>query len=198
MPHGEAKDWNDLLAQSRSGDAAAKDQLCREIAVRLRLVLQCRLRGWAPADLDDLLQNTLVVFIEKLSEIESNPHYFAYGILRNKIGDALRRRERRTEIPAEAPSAEVTRGVQESVISEWGASFAASLESRDLVQHISRTIRGMSLFCRTFFLGILEEKTVQELWEIFRTLEPNLQRGTFDKRVFDCRRKLRELLLKSI
>jgi DNA-directed RNA polymerase specialized sigma24 family protein len=192
--HSETTNWNELLARSRSGDPTARERLCHEIAVRLRLVLQCRLRGWARADLEDLLQNTLVVFIEKLAEIESNPQLFAYGILRNKIGDELRRRQRRMEIPGEAPPAEDARRAVDSMAEDRSASFAASLESKDLVQHISRTIRSMSLFCRTFFLGILEEKTVQELWGIFRVLEPNLQRGTFDKRVYDCRRKLRELL----
>lgn len=194
MLRNEITDWNGLLASSRAGDSAARDRLCREIAVRLRLVLQCRLRGWAQEDLDDLLQNTLMVFIEKLAEIESNPHHFAYGILRNKIGDELRRRKRRMESPKEAPSAEEARGVMESAVAGWSASFAANLESKDLVQHISWAIRRMSLFCRTFFLGILEEKTVLELWGVFQALEPNLQRGTFDKRVYDCRRKLRELL----
>jgi hypothetical protein len=35
---------------------------------------------------------------------------------------------------------------------------------------------------------------VAEIWERVHKLEPSLARGAFDKRIFDCKKKLRELL----
>ena len=88
MERTETVDWNGLLAKAKSGDQGSVDQLYKELNVRLQSVIQYRLWGWSKEDLDDIVQNTLMVFCEKLNQIESNPHYFALNIMRNKVGDA--------------------------------------------------------------------------------------------------------------
>ncbi len=75
-------EWNSLLEKARAGDRTAQESLCEKIRVRLWPVLQYRLCGWPPQILEDIIQDTLVIFIEKLSIIESNPQKYVLSVLR--------------------------------------------------------------------------------------------------------------------
>ena len=191
--------WNDLLKEAQAGDQEAKNHLCRELEVRLRPVLQYRLWRKASEDLEDILQDTLMIMMEKIDQIKSNPHKYVFQILRNKIGDTLRKQHQHREIPIQ-PGAEEDADRHAHVVEETlsttriGEDFSSDMETADMVDHIRIAIKKLSVFCRTFFLAVLEERTIQELWELFKELEPDLQRSTFDKRIFDCRRRLRELV----
>ena len=157
---------------------------------------QYRLWGWARQDLDDLVQESLVTLLQKLHQVKSNPQMFACKILRHKIGDALRRR--RINMPLDANPAEDLNsgGVADdlAVHPEENDGFISRIEARNRVDLVKTAIRNLPPFCRTFFLGILEGQSVKELWTLFKRLEPGLQRSAFDKRIFDCRKKLMQLV----
>lgn len=191
--------WDDLLRKSKTGDSSAENTLFCELEVRLRPVLQYRLWGRSHADLDDIIQETLMTFKEKINQIESNPHQYAYTILRNKIGDALRDAKRHINILLQSDESENGRrrahlAEREIHQSEIGTDFSTELERTDMVERLRDAILKLSDFCQTFFLAMLEGKSVQDVWKLFNKLEPNLQRSTFDKRIFDCRRKLKDLV----
>ena len=82
----EEKDWNALLMGAKNGDSQKKNQLFSNLSVTLRPFLQYRLRGWSVEDREDILQETLITIDRKLEAVESNPHKYAIGVLRNKIG----------------------------------------------------------------------------------------------------------------
>ncbi len=189
--------WDDLLGRCKAGQTQARDDLCRELAVRLRLILQYRLWGWSRQDLEDIVQECLVTILQKLDRIESSPQKYACEVLRNKVGDALRRRQSGT-VPLRSDTAlgsdPAERGFVPAIHPEEAEGFVARFEARDRVERVQRAIMQLSAFCRLFFLGILEERSVQELWLFFQQIEPGLQRSAFDKRIFDCRRKLRRLV----
>lgn len=131
--------------------------------------------------------------------VESNPHKYAFAILRNKIGDAQRSHQKRRENPLQVDqrhdsSLEVP--LNKLVINPTGAEddALAELERKDLTDHVREAIKKLPLFCRTFFLAILEGRSIKELWRLSKELEPGLRRSAFDKRIFDCRRKLKELM----
>ena len=197
----EPIDWDGLLKRAQAGDEKSQNQLCTEIKVRLKPILQYRLWGWRAEEREDILQDTLMVFLQKLDEIKSNPHRYALGVLRNKIGEALRTQNKwaRSELFEDRSPIGVVAG--EEVAGRGataGGDFTEELETKDLVNYISQAIKKLALFCQFIFLAILEDRTIGEVWQLFRQIEPNLKRSTFDKRVFDCRQKLRQLVKDEI
>ncbi len=197
----ELIDWDGLLKRAQDGDRGSRNDLCGKIKVRLGPILQYRLWGWSSEELEDILQDTLVVFLQKLDQIKSNPHLYTLEVLRHKIGDALRTHKRviavgssEGQVPIEEVSGEETGGN----IAQAGGNFTDDLETKDLADYIRKVIKKLSLFCQTFFLAILEDQTIGEVWHLSREVEPDLHRSTFDKRVFDCRRRLRKLVKDQI
>ena len=72
--------------------------------------------------------------------------------------------------------------------------FTQEIENKELNDKIRIAIKKMSTFCKTFFLAVLEDQPISEIWDCFQQAEPDLSRSTFDKRIFDCRKRLRFLL----
>jgi DNA-directed RNA polymerase specialized sigma24 family protein len=194
-------DFDEWLRASKSGDMAARERLFTHLQVRLRPVLKYRLRGWPVEELEDILQDTLLVVSEKLDQVESNPHYFALDVLRKKIGSSLTRRHRRI-----GQSIDPTGGGEHRENDEVASPAElpthemdlSALENADTAEAISRAIRKLSPLCQALFTALLENRSVAETWKLFSLTEQGLRRSTFDKRLFDCRRKLRQLLAGNI
>lgn len=145
-------------------------------------------------DLDDILQNTLLVVAEKLDQPDMNPPRFALTVLRNKIGDALRahaagRRMQSMDAHREADDRPSLPGFAAEVPDPGEAIDRGMLAAR-----IREAIKKLSKFCQGFFLSALEGRDVGEFWELALQTEPKLKRSAFDKRVFDCRQRLRKEL----
>lgn len=191
-------DWPRLLADARSSDSAARDALFNALEVRLKPVVQYSLRGWSDQSHREILATTMVVVLEKLDEIQDNPQFYALTVLRNKIGDALRT-EKLNNSRFVTGSSRIDSGEEHGSdpiadLPDQSENFVARLEKTDLLRAISDSIKDMPVKCRTIFLGLLEHRTIQEIWSHQNSIEPALKRSAFDKRVFDCRKKLRGLL----
>ena len=195
-------DFNELLRSCKSGDAAARERLFRHLQVRLRSVLKYRLRGWPVEELEDILQDAMLVVTEKLDQVESNPHYFALDVLRKKIGGSISRHRRRVNLSIDPTGGEEERDDNRGAPSPANLPShemdLAGMESADVAEAIRRAIHHLSPLCQALFTALLENRSVAETWELFSTTETGLRRSTFDKRLFDCRRKLRRLLAGSI
>ncbi|MFH1861448.1 MAG: sigma-70 family RNA polymerase sigma factor [bacterium] len=195
-------DWNELLTQAKAGKPEARDVIFRELSVILGLVVQYRLMGWSHQDQADLVQDALLVLSQKLYQIKSNPHQYAYKILHHKIGDALRRR-RRIKMPIRTDPMDDAHPKEINVLPTFDPEsdrdgIMAEIQAQDLTELIKNAIKSLNPFCRTFFLGILDDRSNQELWAFFRKLEPGLRHNTYKKRVFDCRKKLKQLVRDQI
>jgi DNA-directed RNA polymerase specialized sigma24 family protein len=195
-------DYNGMLEKSKRGDSGARELLFHLLQVRLRSILKYRLRGWATDELDDILQDTLTVMAERLMEIESNPQLFALAILRNKIGSRLLRHRRRIHLTIDPTGSrgddDTDDGPSDVVVianSDDPFEEMQDIETADLLR---RALRQLSPLCQTLFVALLENRSVSETWDLFRTTEATLSRSTFDKRLFDCRRKLRQLTARSL
>jgi DNA-directed RNA polymerase specialized sigma24 family protein len=190
---------NELLARAQNDEADATNELCRILLVRLRPILQSRLWGWPAADLEDILQNTLLVFVEKLKQVSDNPQYVALAILRNKIGDALRNARKTPDVRLSATDATDTDGSDQTedwsiTLTDPESDFAERIGSRQALERLRAAIFRLPNFCRTFFTAMLENRTIMEVWELFQECEPGLKRSAFDKRIFDCRQRLRRMI----
>jgi DNA-directed RNA polymerase specialized sigma24 family protein len=194
-----SSDWDALLQRAQRDEASALTELISKLAVTLRPILQYRLRGWSDHDHNDILQETLIVFANKLKQIESAPHHYAAGILRNKIGDALRSREKRAEFSWSDDKTEahaLWRHEVEIVLRQQDPEqdLLGRIDNDERIERIRQAIGKLSLFCQAFFVGILEGQGMADLWELFKSAEPALQRNAFRKRIFACRLKLKALL----
>jgi DNA-directed RNA polymerase specialized sigma24 family protein len=195
-------DWNDLLQETRKGSNEARNDLFVRIAVTLRPILQCRLRGWSKEDQDDILQETLMTLAQKLPYLVSNPHYYACTILRHKIGDALRSRRSHIKLSLDDsphPAAIALQSEIQMILAQNSSDYdiPAQVETEEYLELISRAVRRLSQFCQAFFLGILEHREIGEIWSDLHRSHADLNQGAFRKRIFDCRMKLKEILLEG-
>lgn len=192
----EQKDlnWNGLLGAARRGDETAVNELFRQVEVRLRRVAGYRLWGEPREEIEDLIQNTLLVFAEKWSGIETNPHLFAVQILHNKIYHLLRDRKNKRNLPLASGSVsedpDESRNEDVQLVDE-SVDIEGEIATREMVGRIKTALLKLGPLCRKLFLALFEERTIGEIWQVFQEAEPNLKRATFDKRVFDCRKRLR-------
>jgi len=195
-------DWNALLNACRHGDNDSREQLFSALRVRLLTIAQYRLRGTSTEQLEDLVHGALAVVVERVATIESNPHLYALQILRNKIGDHLRAKGRRLEQPLnvtgsdDSDEAGVPAGM--TLADPEATEFQTRIETTEVVERIRQAIHKLSPICQALFLALLEERTINEVWELTESTEPKLSRGTFDKRLFDCRKRLRALVGENV
>jgi DNA-directed RNA polymerase specialized sigma24 family protein len=180
------------LGRAKSGDAGSLGRLCEEARVRLQLVIKYRLRGWSEADREDLIQDTLVTFCEKIAAVDRTPMAFALWILRQKIGNTLQKGYRNRERSFSRALPETGDGHADSVLDppDPGDDPATAYDRKETMQKVLEAMSLLNEFCRTVFTGLLEGLRIQEIWEHYREIEPGLQRGAFDKRTHVCRRKL--------
>jgi DNA-directed RNA polymerase specialized sigma24 family protein len=197
----EQINWDELLRRSQAGDQEAQNDLFRKLEVRLRPIVKYRLWEWPVEDHEDIVQDTLTVFFEKIDLIKSNPDFYVYKILQNKIGNAYQKHQQDMKItaqPDENGKYETKSNRQQRSQSNPRSSFLAQIESRDLINYVQEAIKRLPSFCQTFFLALFAGQKIQEIWEYFKELEPELQRGAFDKRLHNCRKKLTDLIKDQI
>jgi DNA-directed RNA polymerase specialized sigma24 family protein len=198
MSKDDNTNWTALLKLARASDPVAREELFKALEVRLRPVVQYRLRGWSDQAHREILQATLAVVFMKLNEIDDNPDHFALSVLRNKIGDALRSKSRHAYLSISPTGAAETEESQRSdVISDLpspDSDFTKRLEKNDLIRAIRSVIHKLPVLCQSLFTGMLEHRSIIEIWELHSSIDPTLSRSTFDKRIFDCRKKLRTLM----
>lgn len=195
MAEEKRNDWNELLREAQKGDIASQNELCQKICVRLREFIQYRLWGWPSQILEDILQDSLVIFVKKLDQINTNPQKYAVKIMQNKIGDALRSRQAKREVAIDSTKSQnsnqgVVLGERNSEMADTRVSFAEDVEVRDLILLIKREIKKLPKHCQIYFSALLEGKMVGEVWRFFKELEPDLKRASFDSRVHRCRQRL--------
>jgi len=181
-----------LLEAAQCSDRNRREELAEELNVRLRLVIQYKCRGWSPEDKEDILQETMEVFWGKLQSIKDRPQSYALRILRNKIGDQLRKRAGRRDITAAdadpLPPPRVP--LDEKTLIDESQDVEAKIELDDLVGKLKTAIMRLPPFCKTFFMGLLEGKSNNDMREFFSSLNPRLKRSAFDNRSMRCRQRL--------
>ena len=88
-------DIDEAYRQARNGDKAALEQLCAQLLVSFRVIVQQRV--WDKADGEDIVQKALVTVLDKYktTEIETVFAGWAHKILLNKILDYVKLKQLR-------------------------------------------------------------------------------------------------------
>jgi DNA-directed RNA polymerase specialized sigma24 family protein len=185
-----------LLELAKGGDSASLGQLCEEARVRLTLIVKYRLRGWSETERQDLVQDTLLTFCEKIQVVDRTPMAFALWILRQKIGNEFQKVRRSRERSFSNVAGDSTRDDDNPSLdpADPADDPATAYDRKETLTALRDAIGKLDEFCRAVFAGLLEGMKMQEIWERYRDLEPRLHRGAFDKRTHMCRRKLLALV----
>lgn len=195
---GKKSIWNELLTKARHGDQPAMSELCTRIKDKLDLIARYRMRKVHPDEINEIVQQTLAVFAEKLNQVQDNPHLFALQIMHHKLGHYYTARSRKGPGSEEDRSAGMVAQSESDTadtdITDASTDIHAEVEARDLQQRVLGALLTLKPFCRTLFLGLLKGFSTRELWEYFQPREPSMNRGAYDKRVLDCRKRLRSML----
>ncbi|MEM9291434.1 MAG: sigma-70 family RNA polymerase sigma factor [Acidobacteriota bacterium] len=174
------QDLEGLLGRVQSGDLQARQSILVFLQARL---LPLAKRRVAEADAEDLLQETLLVFDAELDRITSPEAVlaFAHQVLRNKIGNYYRKRDRRR-----------VHHVDYEAAPEPSATIDADLEVAELERVLVRALARLGEKrprCRQIFDGIRAEKEIKEI-----ALQLGIPRARVDDRLYRCRRALKEIL----
>lgn len=193
MSERQTIDWQLLLKDAQSGDQLRQNELIKALNVRLGMIIQYRCWGWSTEDQEDILQETLKVFWEKLDSISDHPKTFALKILRNKIGDELRKRLGRRNVlknDEDNPPTFCMLPLDELMLSDESNDIEGKVEYEEIIDRFKQAIKKLPPFCKTFFMGLLEGKNINDMWEFFSSLDSKLNRSAFDTRNSRCRQKL--------
>ncbi len=193
-------EYFELVSRAKMGDLDAMNTLSVALTERLRVVVKHRVWAWPAEEQADLVQTSLSIFLGKLHEIRGSPAAFAIQILANQIGNELQRKRRRTGLAIINDPGQST-PLESGLMSLSNSAELASadnadrgLESREQLQLIIRTIDQLKPFCRVVFKGMIEDRSIGDIWEAVLKAEPALSRSAFDKRIYECRKRLRDLI----
>ncbi len=179
-----------LFGRAREGDSPCLDEYCRMIREGLIQIATFRLPGWSRQAIEDIVQDVLVVFVQRIDEITGSPTAFVRGVLYNKIGNELQRLGAQGKPLAIADP--------ESSVIEYALTqrpqFVQDTENRDTVAKCVAVVRGMEEPCRALLLGLLEGSSVAELWAETQRTNAEISRAAFDRRLYVCRRRLLSLM----
>jgi DNA-directed RNA polymerase specialized sigma24 family protein len=175
-----------LFKNALQGDKDSLNEFCEVVREGLVQITTFRLRGWSQDSIEDIVHETLTTFIEKISHVRGSPTAFLRGILYNKIGNELRRSlSQRKNVALEASPLE-----HEHHNGFGHQQLVNQVENRDLISLCANAILKMKEPCRTLMIGILEGRSVGEVWIKYSQVETQLTRHAFDRRLFLCRRRL--------
>lgn len=177
-------EWESLLKGAQKGEKECETELITLLRVRFHQILRYRLYGWSVQDREDILEEALGDFWVKLESgnVKCTPQVYAHRILLNIVNREIKRKLKRREI-----------SLNEDVRMDYNEEKSAADESErsEIAELIKVEIMNMSRFCQAFFLIILEDRKIKDVWELFLRKEPNLTRSAFDLRTRRCRQRLK-------
>jgi DNA-directed RNA polymerase specialized sigma24 family protein len=189
-----------LLMRAKSGDNAGLEKLCGAVRVRLLGLVRFKMRGWSREDHEDLVQETLTIFSRDVRKIENNPLIYAHAILQKRIWNELDKVRRNREVSLDRRMPEEhfddpAGARDEHLLEDNSADVADEVERKDKLERVWQAIQSLNHeFCKPMLTAMMEGYDIGELWLRFSELDSRLNRNTFYKRVFDCRKRLWAML----
>ena len=193
-----------LLRRAKSGDNAGLDELCRVIRVRLLSLIRFKVRGWSREDYEDIVQDTLTIVVRDLHKIDHSPLIYAHAVLQKRIWNEMDRARRQREVSLDRGSqddvsADSADALDPGALRDQSTDVAGEVERKLDVERVWHGIQSLNHeFCKPLLTAIMEGYEIGELWERFSKLDSSLNRNTFYKRVFDCRKRLWAILGKEL
>jgi RNA polymerase sigma factor (sigma-70 family) len=182
---------SELLNRALTGDKTAENKLFSSLSARFLLIAQHRI-GNPQKDSDeitrnaeDIVQETLEILFRDYKQVEFSAGFlqYAFGILRNKIGDYFRKKEREEvmNIPLEAGRF-VNSEQLENVI-----------DANELREFIIKSLVKLNFESQRIIYALMEGYSAGGMIGILG----KIPRGTLDNKIYRVRKELKKLLLKE-
>ena len=178
-----------FLERLRAGDARAQRQLLRTYMPQL--FRAARGAGLSVESAEDVTQNTLITFLEKVAKFEGRSHIrtWLFGILYRKVAE-LRRREGRGGPLEDIDQVMESRFCADGRWARPPRPTDAALFAAEVRRHISECLEQVSTAQRmAFVLREIEALTTSEICAALEITPSNL--GVL---LYRCRNKVRECL----
>ena len=184
-------DTKELINSALSGDKLAENKLFTNLHARFLSVAQHRI--WNPQkdsseinrNAEDIVQETLEVIFKNYKQVKFSAGFlqYAFGVLRNKIGDYFRkqRKEDTVKIPLDGNDFSDDENLDNNI-------YASELR-----ESILSSISKLGLESQKIILALMEGYTAGGMIGMLG----NLPRGTLDSKLFRVRRQLKNLLKKG-
>jgi DNA-directed RNA polymerase specialized sigma24 family protein len=189
-----------LLQRAKSGNEAGMSELCDVVRVRLLSLVRYKVRSWSREDHEDLVQETLTIFVRDLMKIEHSPLIYAHAILQKRIWNEMAKARRSKDVSLERRAATGTERERDdspdgALWQDHAIDVADDIERKTKLERVWTAIQALNHeFCKPLLTAIMEGYDIGELWTKFSDLYPHLNRNAFYKRIFDCRKRLWEQL----
>jgi len=190
---------NSLLTLAKNGEKNAINELFRLLHVRLRDDPQFSSQGWGMEIDDDLLQDSSIVFLNKMdTEVKDNPYQYFKQIVKFKIHDKINAKKRTRERIDDSVHTRHSSNGTEEVIDvafdiPYDDSFDQRVEDQDELNHILYALDDLSDFCRDFFKTLFRNQN-EKLWRITAKMEYNMSETALNTRIHRCRHSLKNIL----
>lgn len=191
-----------LLPKAQEGDKEGMNTLASELDCYLKTVFipEYYFQGYGK---EDLIQDTILIVLENIQEIKSGLKTYAYKVLRNLVGDNIRKKYGRNAWEE---------AQQRPILNEDGR-----VEERDLAPIITELVfdpghnpfedamRSMNLeilynklseikdICKLYIKAIVEDCT-DKLYKVYQYLNPENTRTTYYGELNRCRKSIRGII----
>jgi len=179
-----------LLPAAKAGDEAGLNKLCEELKKYLTSIYipDYSFHGYGK---QDLIQDTILIILEKIVKIEKGLKSFAYRVIKNKVGDNLRKKYgKRSDDSDEGTMPEPREAhLDYEVPVEPDFEFI----NRDLKNVIAKRLTGLKKFCQLIWQAATEGLE-HKLYDIYQTIYPDQSRSNYHVQVFRCRESFKLLI----
>jgi DNA-directed RNA polymerase specialized sigma24 family protein len=198
------KSLDHLLPDAKSGDKEGLKLLWIELEKYLKglYIRDYYFQGYGK---EDIIQDTILLVVEKIESIERGLKSYTYRVWKNLVGDQLRKTYGRKNLD------ELRKKVSDDIIDIESEDFNLKpivtgidpdmeiyYEDRDVnreidLQNILRKFNKLQKICREYVRNKMDG-TKRKLFEIFQDMFPGKTRNAFHVQVFRCREIMIEII----
>ena len=181
----------ELLDLAISGDKSAANKLFSNLHARFLSIAQHRICNpqidvnEIERNAEDIVQETLEIVFRNYKQVEYSAGFlqYAFGVLRNKIGDYFRKKEREETM-------KITSDVDEFADYEKLENTIDAIELRELIMG---SLIKLSFDSQRIVLALMEGYTSGGIIGLLG----NIPRGTLDSKIYRVRKELKKILRKG-
>jgi len=182
---------DELLDRALAGDKTAENKLFSNLNARFLSITQHRICNpqkdgdEITRDAEDIVQETLEILYRNFKQVKFSAGFlqYAFGILRNKIGDYFRKKEREEVMKRPIEAGELVNGEQPEDI----------IDADELRELIIKVLTKTNFESQRIIYALMEGYSAGGMIGILG----KIPRGTLDNKIYRIRKELKKLLLKE-
>jgi len=193
---------DEYLQLAKAGDKEGLNQLCAELENYMKSIRipDYYFQGYGK---EDLIQDTIMIVLNKIENIDSGLKSYTYRVMKNIVGDNLRRKYGRKALDMEKDKAILNEfgRVEEKnlkpIIAELKSEmlFSSTEDATSSVnlKSIFKLLSKIKKICRLYLQAIIED-CVDQLYVIYQQIHPGHSKNSYYVQLCRCRDSIRTIL----